>query len=240
MLEFTDVKQQTTSNGVKVLAYGPAGIGKTVLCATAPKPVILSAESGLLSLRQQNLERLFGVNNPTITYNAPVILIKTVDDLKDAHTWLTTTPEAQQFQSVCIDSISEIAEVVLNNAKKQVNDPRQAYGALIEQMEDVIRTFRDIPNKNIIMLAKMEPQKDGHTGVVTYGPSLPGSKLGVAIPYFPDEVFRLGINTDNPQQPFRFLQTQPCMQYQAKDRSGVLNPIEEPNFTKLFNKILQD
>ena len=36
--------------GVKVLVYGHAGAGKTSLIRTAPNPVILSAEAGLLSL----------------------------------------------------------------------------------------------------------------------------------------------------------------------------------------------
>ena len=38
------------SSGVKVLVYGQAGSGKTTLIRTAPAPLILSAEAGLLSL----------------------------------------------------------------------------------------------------------------------------------------------------------------------------------------------
>ena len=137
-----------------------------------------------------------------------------------------------------MDSISEIAEVVLNNAKRQVKDPRQAYGELIEKMETLIRFFRDIPEKNVYFAAKMEPQKDELTGVVKYMPSMPGSKLGVKLPYFFDEVFRLGINKDQQGNMFRFLQTQPDIQYEAKDRSGALAPMEAPILSAIFAKIL--
>lgn len=40
-----------TGRGIKLAVYGGAGIGKTRLSATAPNPLIISAESGLLSLK---------------------------------------------------------------------------------------------------------------------------------------------------------------------------------------------
>lgn len=236
-LTFTTAEQVTTASGVKSLVYGPAGMGKTVLNATLPAPVMISAESGALSLRPANLTRLFGPNAPGITYNMPIIEVQTVDDLRDAHLWCLNSNEAKQFASIGLDSISEIAEVVLNNAKRQVKDPRQAYGELVEKMETLIRAFRDIPNKNVLVCAKMEPTKDELTGIVKYGPSMPGAKLGPKLPYFFDEVFRLGVNKDAQGREFRYLQTQPDLQYEAKDRSGALAPIEYPHMSAVFAKI---
>lgn len=213
-------------------------MGKTVLMATAPVPVLISAESGALSLRQSNLERLYGVGNPHITYNMPIIEVKTVEDLTDAYNWCASSSQAAQFQTVGLDSISEIAEVVLNNAKRQVKDPRQAYGELIEKMETLIRSFRDLPNKNVVISAKMEPTKDELTGVVKYGPAMPGAKLGNKLPYFFDEVFRLAVGQSPQGEKYRFLQTQPDLQYEAKDRSGALAPVETPVLSAVFAKIL--
>ena len=59
---------------------------------------------------------------------------KTMQDLHEAYQWLTTSEEAKQFESVALDSISEIAEVVLSTEKANSKDPRQAYGAMQEQM----------------------------------------------------------------------------------------------------------
>lgn len=236
-MQIYSTEQLAQQAGVKVLVYGPAGMGKTMLCATAPNPIILSAESGLLSLSKANIERVFGVNTQGISYNLPVIQIKTVDDLTQAYNWLLQSPDAQQFQTVCIDSLSEIAEVVLNNAKRQVKDPRQAYGELMEKMESAIRLFRDLPGRNVYMAAKMEPAKDELTGVVKYLPAMPGSKLGPKLPYFFDEVMRLGVNKDPQGNSYRFFQTQPDLQYEAKDRSGALATIESPHLGYIFSKI---
>ena len=102
------------ANGVKLLVYGQAGAGKTSLIKTLPAPIILSAEGGLLSIRDANL---------------PYIEISDLDTLREAYAWLTQSDEAKCFESVALDSISEIAEVVLNAEKKAAKDPRQAYGA---------------------------------------------------------------------------------------------------------------
>jgi len=237
-LNFTTAAQASLANGIKSLVYAGSGMGKTVLMATMPSPVLISAEAGPLSLRQANLERLFGVGNPNICYNMPIIEIATVEDLSDAYEWCARSNEARQFGSVGMDSISEIAEVVLNNAKRQVKDPRQAYGELIEKMESAIRLFRDLKEKNVCLSAKMEPSKDEMSGVVKYGPSMPGSKLAGKLPYFFDEVFRIGVNKTPQGESYRFLQTQPDLQYEAKDRSGALAAIEYPHLGAIFSKIL--
>ena len=74
-LQFSTASQESVTNGIKVLVYGGAGVGKTVLTATLPNPVLISAESGSLSLRESNLRRLFG-DDPNICYNMPMITIK--------------------------------------------------------------------------------------------------------------------------------------------------------------------
>lgn len=235
-IDFTTTEQATEAGGIKMLVYGNAGIGKTMLCATLPNPIVISAESGLLSLRKVNIERAFGVNTQGITYNLNVAIIKDIDDLFQMYNWCIQNPTA--YESVALDSISEMAEQVLNKAKRTCKDPRQAYGELIERMETVVRMFRDLPNKHVYMAAKMEYNKDELTGISSYGPSMPGAKLGQKMPYFFDEVFYFGINKDQEGKDFRFLQTQPDLQHQAKDRSGALAPMEFPHLGYLINKMV--
>jgi hypothetical protein len=235
-LQFSTASEESLANGIKVLVYGGSGVGKTVLNATLPNPVLISVESGALSLRETNLKRIFG-DDQSICYNMPIITVKTADDLRDVHLWCQQSAEAKNFQSIGLDSISEIGEVVLNNAKRQVKDPRQAYGELIDQMETTIRGFRDLPGKNILFSAKMESMKDEFSGITKYVPSMPGAKLSPKLPFFFDEVFRMGINKDQQGKDFRFLQTQPDLQYEAKDRSGALNSIEYPHLGQVFAKI---
>lgn len=222
-VHITTTQQAAQLHGIKCLVYGKSGAGKTKLAATAPTPIILSAESGILSLRE---------------FQIPMIQIKTVADLTEVHQWALNSAEAKQFATIYIDSISEIGEVVLANAKAQVKDPRQAYGELIEKMMATIKAFRDLPGKNVVMAAKQEPIKDEMTGIVQYGPSMPGSKLGPQLPYLFDEVFRLGVGKTPQGVEYRFLQTGPDLQYDAKDRSGSLAPVERPDLSFVFSKIL--
>lgn len=208
--------------GIKCAVYGKAGRGKTRLALTCPAPAILSAESGLLSLASVAL---------------PYKIIKTVGDLQEALTYFATNQNARQFRTIYIDSVTEIAEVVLANAKGQVKDPRQAYGELIEKMMMVIKGFRDLHGYNVVMTAKQEFVKDEATGLVMNMASFPGSKLGQQFPYLFDEVFQLDIGQNPDGSQYTFLRTAPDFQNDAKDRSGALAPIEEPHLGKIFDKI---
>ena len=238
-IQWTTTAEASTGHGVKMLIYSESGMGKTVLCATAPRPVVISAEAGLLSLTRRNLEKLFGVGNRDITYEIPVMQVTTVQQLVEAHQYFANPANRarEHFSTICIDSLSEIGEVVLANAKAQVKDPRQAYGELIEKMLDTVKKFRDLPGYHVYMAAKMEPMKDEQTGIVRYGPSMPGSKLGPQLPYLFDEVFRLGKNKTPQGVSYRFLQTDGDLQYVAKDRSGLLEELEPANLNHVIRKI---
>ena len=209
------------ANGVKVLVYGQAGAGKTSLIKTLPQPIVLSAEGGLLSIQDADL---------------PFIEISDMETLREAYTWLTQADEAKGFQSVALDSISEIAEVVLNAEKKATKDPRQAYGAMQEQMADIIRAFRDLPGRHVYMSAKLEKTQD-EMGRVLYAPSMPGNKTGQALPYFFDEVLALRVEKDSENNTQRALMCDSDGLWLAKDRSGKLEAWEAPDLGAIIAKI---
>src|SRR5690625_472663 len=121
-------------NGVKLLVYGQAGAGKTRLSALLPNPVALSSEGSLLSILEHNI---------------PFIEISSVDDLYEVHSWIESSEEAKQFETLAIDSISEVADVVLHNERKSSRDGRAAYGEMASKMAEIIRVFRDIPGKHV-------------------------------------------------------------------------------------------
>jgi hypothetical protein len=235
-VQWSSTSREAVMHGAAVLCYAGSGTGKTVLCATAPKPVIISAEAGLLSLNKRNLERLYGVGNPNVTYDIPVMQVTNIDQLTEAYMFFVRDPNARHFSTICLDSISEVAEVVLSNAKKGVRDPRQAYGEMIDRVIWLAKAFRDLPGWHKYMSAKMETLDTGH-GVMKFGPSMPGKQLGPALPYLFDEVFRLFVGQTQQGQKYRAIQTDEDMQYTAKDRSGVLDMLEPPDLTYIFNKL---
>jgi len=210
-----------SASGVKVLVYGQAGAGKTSLIKTLPSPIVLSAEGGLLSVQDADL---------------PFIEVDGMDTLKEAWMWLNESKEAQVYKSVALDSISEIAEVVLNAEKKATKDPRQAYGAMQEQMADIIRAFRDLPGRHVYMSAKLEKSQD-EMGRSLYAPSMPGNKTGQSLPYYFDEVLALRIERDSDGGTQRALMCDGDGLWLAKDRSGKLAPWEAPDLGAIIAKI---
>jgi phage nucleotide-binding protein len=209
------------TNGVKLLVYGNAGAGKTSLIPTLPNPIVLSAEAGLLSIAQADV---------------PFIEVNSYETLMEAYRWIIDSDEAKHFESIALDSISEIAEVVLNYEKKIAKDPRQAYGAMQEQMTDIIRAFRDIPGKNVYFTAKCEKATD-ETGRLLYAPSMPGNKTGQQLPYFFDEVLALRVEKDADGNAQRALMCDSDGIWLAKDRSGKLGAWEAPNLGAIIKKI---
>jgi phage nucleotide-binding protein len=209
------------ANGVKLLVYGNAGSGKTSLIPTLPNPVVFSAEGGLLSIADADL---------------PFVEVSSYDTLMEAYRWVVESDEAKHFESIALDSISEIAEVVLNHEKKIAKDPRQAYGAMQEQMADIIRAFRDIPGKHIYFTAKCEKATD-ESGRILYAPSMPGNKTGQALPYFFDEVLALRVEKDAEGVAQRALMCDSDGIWQAKDRSGKLDTWEAPDLGAIIAKI---
>ncbi|NIN69156.1 MAG: AAA family ATPase, partial [Anaerolineae bacterium] len=166
--------QAAQSQGLKLLVYGQAGAGKTRLCATVPdrsRAIILSAEAGLLSLRDYELD---------------YVAINSLTDLQQAYLWLRENVD--RYDWVCIDSASEIAEVCLSEEKKASSDGRRAYGEMADKMFGAFRAFRDLPC-NVYFSAKMGRVEDD--GRQVYGPSFPGKQLEQGISYLFDEVMVL-------------------------------------------------
>lgn len=202
---------------IKMLVYGQAGSGKTTLIKTLPNPIILSAEGGLLSIRDMEL---------------PFIKIESYSDLRDAYLWLVE--HAGKYQSVAIDSISEIAEVVLSHEKRTTKDVRAAYGSMADQVTDLIRSFRNLP-MHVYMTAKLEKTMDD--GRLLWSASMPGNKTGQSLPYYFGMVLALRVEKDAEGNIWHGLKCKGDSAWLAKDRSGQLEEWEEPHLGKLIKKI---
>lgn len=208
------------ASGVKLLVYGQAGAGKTSLIPTLPAPIVLSAEGGLLSIQDSHL---------------PFIEIASIDDLKEAYAWLKASDEAKDFQSVALDSISEVAEVVLAAELRKNKDGRAAYGEMNSTMSELIRAFRDLP-RHVYMSAKVEKAQD-EMGRMLFNPSMPGKTLTQQLPYFFDEVLALRVERDAEGNTQRALMTDSDGVWLAKDRSGKLDTWEAPDLGAIIEKI---
>jgi len=203
---------------INALIFGESGVGKTTLASTlSGKTIIVSLESGLLSLREFEID---------------YIEIKTLDDLR------TTLHELSMsdYDNIYIDSLTEIGQLFLDYSKKQYPDDRQTmkmYGYLLEVMTKFIKYCRDI-DKNIFFTALQKTTTD-EVGKRFHVPDLQGS-IAIKCPAFFDFVFNYQIMKKDDKD-VRFLITDKTNGTIAKDRSGMLDKYERPNLDAIINKI---
>lgn len=219
-MEVTTTDEAARRQGLKLLVYGHAGSGKTRLCATTPDPsrtLILSAEAGILSLRHIKI---------------PVVVVRDRDHLRSLIGEIYRTKE---YDWICIDSLSELAEKILIEEKAGSADGRRAYGEMADAVNGIIRALRDCP-KNVYFTCKLGSTEDN--GKLTFGPSLPGKQLTNNIAYWFDEVFCLRTKRSDDGSIQRWLQTANDGHYIAKDRSGSLEMFEPADLGAVATKIL--
>ncbi len=213
----------TAADGFKGLLYGPSGVGKTRLIATAPRPFVFSAEKGLLSLRK---------------FKIPYCVINNYKELTDAYLWAMKSNEAKSYDTWCLDSLSEMAEVVSTEERRKNSDPRKYSPAVADAMYSIIRDFRDTKQKHIVCIAKQIIVETGTAPLIVKCaiPIMPGEKLQNNLPYFWDGVFHMFNGTTPEGKTWEALHTRASPQWQAKDRSGNLDDIEYPDLGAIFKK----
>lgn len=217
-LQIENTRNVGTANGVKMMVYGLAGSGKTRLCATAPRPIILSAENGLLSLNDQDI---------------PFIRINSLEELIAARLFIHND---KRFYTACLDSASDIAERCLKVKLETNKDPRKGYGEMAQEVLNEVRMWRDFPQRHVLFIMKQGRIKDETTGGLFNGPLMPGQQLDQHMPYMFDECFQL-VTLNQNGNITSALRTQRDHMNEAKDRSGRLDYWEMPNITHIINKI---
>jgi len=209
--------------GVKCLVYGSPGIGKTPLIKTAPRPVLLVTEPGMLSMRD-------ATNVPAWEGYTP----QAIDEFFD---WLFRSNEANQFDTIGTDSFSQLAEIYLKDFLKKNKDGRKAYGELSRKVMEFADGLYYKPNIHVYMIAKEVLEENGTNPIKK--PYFPGKDLNVKIPHLYDEILHLAL-TPIPGQPKPVPAFRTCETYGilARDRTGKLNEYEPPHLGNLFNKCM--
>lgn len=221
-------KIQNTNNfendRITCVVYGNPGAGKTYLSTTIEEPtLILSAESGLLSIRGKGLD--FWEINSFV-------------DLREAYEYLQTEEAKKKYKWIYLDSLTEINEKLLEIQKKKYPDPDKTFkmwGEFKDTLIAFIKSYRDFKPYNVVFTALSAIDKD-ELGMRYTSVDI-NTRLSLAIPKFFDEVFYLQvINVEGKQ--VRKLLTSEYKNIIAKDRSGKLELFEEANLKLIKEKIL--
>ena len=230
-MKFVKVSEAIENNGIKVLIHGPSGSGKTYSISTLPdldRTLVISAEAGLLCLK--DIEK----DGMKVSSMLDTVTIQDIDGLREVHQYLKTD---DHFKNIVLDSLSEIGQKVLATEKARNKDGRAAYGEMADIMVKMAKGFRDLEGKNVIMICQQEKTQDAD-GRILYGPSMPGNKVGQALPYLFDLVGCMRVKKDeegNVKHAIQFIDDE---LYCVKDRSGKLSSFEKPNWENIFKKCL--
>ena len=236
MSQLKPASQLAKRYGVKATIFGGPGSGKTPLMNTAPRPVLLVTEPGMLSMR--------GSTIPAWEAYTPALVVEFFE-------WFMKSREASNFDTLCIDSISNIAELILADELAKVKHGMKAYGNMSERVMKICNDLYYMPQKHIAMIAKQATVENGRQTILQGGeiiyepimqkrPFFPGKDLNVKVPHLFDNVMHLGeVVMPGQPKPVRALRTKEIPEVFARDRLGNLAELEQPDLSLLFAKAMQ-
>lgn len=214
--------------GIKAIVYGPAGTGKTPLIQTAARPLLLSIEPGLLSMRSSNV---------------PTFLAHDAKSIDAFFLWFFNSIETRNFDTLAIDSGSYMADVYLQAALKGTSKSGNkkhgmaAYGEMAENTMEHLRTLFYVKEKNIYLICKEEIADVDYQSLRR--PYFPGKVLNIDVPFLYDFILRLAKANVPGQGEVLAFQCNGNMNVLARNRTGNLNDFEPPNFSALVQKAMQ-
>lgn len=202
---------------IKTVIYWTSWAWKTVFWATAPNPIFASAEQGLLSVADKDI---------------PYVDIKTIKDLKDLKDFLKN--EKHNYQSIIIDSITEINEIIKSwiEEKNWRSMQLQDWGTLSKKIDSILRWFKDLDMHTIFIAQEQYIQDENKITKIV--PSL-NWKTATKIAYYMDIVWYISIN----KAWKRTLTTSANQKLLTKDRSNKIWNDTELDFSIWAKKIAQ-
>lgn len=208
--------------GVKAIVYGPPGKGKTPIISTAPRPVMLACEPGMLSMR-----------NSTV----PTWPAFTADKIDEFFKWLFHSNETKNFDTVCVDSVSQMTEIYLQKATKDNKHGLAAYGQMARDTFQQLEGLYYLQQKHTYLIAKQEIINEN--GIAIRRPYFPGKELPVKVPHLYDAILHLDThNVPGAGQHIAF-RCIGSIDTTARNRTGTLNELEPPDFGALVRKAMQ-
>jgi AAA domain len=232
---------------INFMIIGDPGMGKTVLAATAPKPLFVDCEGGMLSIRNRSDIDVITLLPDEETKEKSLSWAKSaITTLKKIYDMLALG--GHPYETVVIDSLSELSKIVMISILEDVmassaganRDPDvpaiRDWGKLREQMGRIVRSFRNLPINTVFtsLVSEINPYIEDSKGNISanpnskLGPALAG-KMAEEIPGYLDVVGFMYVEESikpgsNPplKQRMRKLLVQPYGKVLAKDRSDAL------------------
>ncbi len=166
---------------------------------------------------------------PTFQAHTP----KLIDEFFE---WLFNSTETKNFDTVAIDSVSQMATIYLEQAEKTNKHGLAAYGDMADSVMKHLNKLYYLPQKHTYLIAKQEVVTVMNSSFVR--PSFEGKYLNKEVPSLFDEILYLNIHSIPNVGQVRAFRCQQSIDTIARDRTGLLNEFEPPHFGDLVKKAM--
>lgn len=223
-----------------ILTYGNAGIGKTMMIATAEDPIMIDIEGGSESLSKSNMEKVWDKSRPI-----PCIQIRNISDWREVFRAIKSkSAEFKPYRTLCIDSLSEITGLIYNHYVMEEGPSKieqrkiNGYQHLKIAMGEIVRVLRNSEDHDIYATATIQVLSKDESAGMPYSHTLAmySKNLAGDIMHQFDEIYAMLIQKEE-KKDRRLLLTRNDGVYNAKSRCGLLDQYELPNLKKLFDKL---
>lgn len=128
---------------VKIMIYGQAGMGKSTLALSAPKPLLLDFDNGV---KRVNMAHLDGVD---------IVQITSWQDVQQV-----LQENLSDYQTIVVDTIGKMMDFIITykcgTRQPQIKD----WGGINAEFSWLTRTLSSL-NKNVVFVAHRDTRKEG-------------------------------------------------------------------------------
>lgn len=128
---------------VKMMIYGQAGMGKTTVALSAPKPLLLDFDNGV---KRVNMAHLDGID---------IVQVSSWQDVQQV-----LQEDLSTYQTIVVDTIGKMMDFIITykcgTRQPQIRD----WGGINAEFSWMTRTLSSL-NKNVVFVAHRDTRKDG-------------------------------------------------------------------------------
>ena len=128
---------------VKMMIYGQAGMGKTTVALSAPKPLLLDFDNGV---KRVNMAHLDGVD---------IVQVTSWQDVQQV-----LQEDLSSYQTIVVDTIGKMMDYIISykcgTRQPQIKD----WGGINAEFSWLTRTLSSL-NKNVVFVAHRDTHKEG-------------------------------------------------------------------------------